>query len=267
MPTQPLISCVMVTADRHLLCRRAIKSYNAQTWANRELVVLDNGNEPMESLLSDLPYGQVVYRHIPNNSDTTIGELRNLSLEMVGGDLVVPQWDDDDWSAPDRLERQAATLDKEGADAVTLYATLMHVDDPAFFDHPFYGLLKGGVPPTIMHRRDDEVRFPELRRTSDTTYKNVWRSRKYHIMPMRDAHLHLRYFHGSNLWEQDHFLRRMRNTPKDLLAYGWHKFIRRNVLGHPRFRISDEARAAFDTYLAHSRECGIFDLSDGGGAG
>jgi hypothetical protein len=83
--------------------------------------------------------------------------------------------------------------------------------------------------------------------------------RHYHIMPLADAHLHLRYFHGENLWEQEHFIRRMRNTPKDLMAYGWHKFVRRNVLGHPRFRISDEARRAFEIYLRHSRECGIFD--------
>ncbi|MDE2996377.1 MAG: glycosyltransferase family A protein [Bacteroidota bacterium] len=260
MSSTPLVSCVMVTADRHDLCRRAIRSYAAQTWTNRQLVVLDNGVEPMESLLQDLPYGEVVYRHVPNNPDTTIGELRNRSLEMVTGDFVVPQWDDDDWSAPDRIEQQIGALEKYSADAVTLYATLMHVDDPEWFDHPFYGLLKGGVPPTILHRRDDEVRFPELRRTSDTTYKHAWMERTYHIMPMREAgHLHLRYSHGGNLWEQEHFLRRMRNTPADLLAYGWHKFVRRNVLGHPRFRITDEARAAFETYLAHSRECGLFE--------
>ncbi len=259
MSTSPLISCVMVTADRHSLCRRAVKSYSAQTWPNKELVVLDNGARPMDELLADVPYGEIRYSRIEQNTETTIGELRNISLEMVRGDIVIPQWDDDDWSAPERLERQFAALSVNEADAVTLYATLMHVNETEYFDHPFYGLLDGGVPPTIMHIRDDEVRFPELRRTSDTTYKNVWRSRNYHIMPMEDAHLHLRYFHGENLWEQDHFLRRMRNTPRDLLAYGWHKVIRRNVFGHPKFRISTDARQAFETYLALSRECGIFD--------
>jgi len=43
------------------------------------------------------------------------------------------------------------------------------------------------------------------------------------------------------------------------LAYGWHKFVRRNVFGHPRFRISTDAQRAFETYLSLSRECGIFD--------
>lgn len=259
MAHQPLVSCIMVTADRHLLCRRAIRSWVEQDWDNKELVVLDNGTEPMHSLLADLPTDRLVYRHVPNNPETTIGELRNHSLDMIRGDFVVPQWDDDDWSAPNRITRQMAALEAHHSDAVTLYATLMHVDAERWFDHPFYGLLRGGVPPTILHRRDDTIRFPELRRTSDTTFKHAWMQKRYHIMPMADAHLHLRYSHGGNLWEQEHFIRRMRNTPKDLIAYGWHTFIRRNVLGHPRFRISAEARKAFDIYLQHSRDSGIFD--------
>ncbi|MDA1027766.1 MAG: glycosyltransferase family 2 protein [Bacteroidetes bacterium] len=258
MPSKPLISCLMVTADRPELCKRAIISFNAQTYENKELVVLDNGKAPMQSLLENVPSSQLRYEYVQNNEATTIGELRNRSLEMVSGDVVVPQWDDDDWSAPQRLDTQYDALVKNEADAVTLYATLMHVDDPYFFDHPFYGLLKGGVPPTVMHKRDDSVRFPELRRTSDTHYKNVWRSRKYLILPMSDAHLHLRYFHGKNLWERDHFLRRMRNTPLDLVAYGWWKFVRKNILGHPRFRISEDARQAFETYLSDSQACGLF---------
>ncbi len=147
----------MVTADRHDLCRRAIRSWAEQTWDNGELVILDNGKTPMQDLLADLPSERIVYRHVENNPETTIGELRNRSLDMVRGDFVVPQWDDDDWSAPDRIERQMAALRRHNADAVTLYATLMHVDDPQWFDHPFYGLLKGGVPPTILHRRDDRL--------------------------------------------------------------------------------------------------------------
>jgi len=248
----------MVTADRHDLCRRAIVSYNNQTYPNKELIVLDNGIKDMRDLLQDVPKKELRYEYRKNNKDTTIGELRNQSLEMVRGDVVVPQWDDDDWSAPNRLDTQYKALVDNDADAVTLYATLMHVDDPLYFKAPFYGLLKGGVPPTVMHKRDDSVRFPELRRTSDTHYKNVWRQRNYLILPIRDAHLHLRYFYGKNLWEQDHFLRRMRNTPKDLLAYGWWKFVRKNIFGHPRFRISEDAKKAFQTYLDDSWSSGLF---------
>ena len=120
----------MVTADRPELCKRAIISFNAQTYENKELVVLDNGKAPMQSLLENVPSSQLRYEYVQNNEATTIGELRNRSLEMVSGDVVVPQWDDDDWSAPQRLDTQYDALVKNEADAVTLYATLTHVDDP-----------------------------------------------------------------------------------------------------------------------------------------
>lgn len=247
----------MVTADRPDFARRAIASFAAQSWPDKELVVLDNGSVPMRPLLEGLPPEQVVYRHTPRQEGRYIGALRNESLDMARGDFVVPQWDDDDWSHPERLTIQAEVL-LGGYDACALPGTIMHVDAPGFFLHPFIGLLKGGVPPTLMHRRDPGIRYPNLRRTSDTSYLGQWHARPYLTLARGTEHLYVRYFHGGNLWEETHFVRRMRNTPRDFLAYGWHRFVRRNLLGHPRFRLSTEAKAAFERYLDDSRHFGFF---------
>ncbi|RMH60681.1 MAG: glycosyltransferase family 2 protein [Bacteroidetes bacterium] len=253
----PKISCLLVTADRPMLCRRAILAYRQQTYPHKELVVLDNGQEPMEYLLQDLPHEDVRYLRVEKTPGQYIGALRNQALEAATGDLIVPQWDDDDWSHPERLARQAAVL-QEGYDACTLAGTLMHVDADPYFDRPFIGLLEGGVPPTIMHRRDATIRYPNLRRTSDSHYINSWSRLRYAILPPEQSHLYVRYFHGGNLWEQEHFLRRMRNTPRDWLAYAWYKYVRGDVFAHPRFRLSQEAREAFALYLADSVACGLF---------
>jgi len=258
MNRSPLISCVMVTADRHKFCSRAIAAFVSQSYSNKELVILDNGAAPMEELLRDVPDDQIVYRYATFSEETTLGDIRNESLDMVRGDIVVPQWDDDDWSARDRLERQFTILSDRGVDACTLHGTLMHLNDPSYFDKPFLGLLAGGVPPTIMHKRDDSVRFPSLRRSEDTEYKAAWQHRSYHVMPIADSHLYLRYFHGDNTWDRDHFMRRMRNTPKDLTAYVWWKYVRRNVFQHPRFRLSQDAARTFQDYLTDSRSAGLF---------
>ncbi|MEM9663753.1 MAG: glycosyltransferase family 2 protein [Bacteroidota bacterium] len=247
----------MVTADRPHLCKRALLSYQAQTYPHKELVVLDNGTRPMDELLGTLPSDEVHYMRVEPHPDLVIGALRNLSLEAATGPYVAPQWDDDDWSHPDRLTQQVAMLEA-GFDACTLPATLMHVDDPTYFDHPFVGQLPNGVPPTIVHRRDAEIRYPPLRRTSDTAYVNAWRDLRYAILPADTTHHYIRYFHGGNLWEQEHFLRRMRNTAFDLLAYGWYHYVRRDVRLHPRFQLSPEARAGFELYLEHSRQVGLF---------
>ena len=258
----PKVSCLLVTADRPTLCRRAIRCYRQQTYPNTELVVLDNGvRQRVEHLLEDLPAAEVRYRYVERTPDLWIGGLRNQSLDMATGDFVVPQWDDDDWSHPERLARQAAVL-QEGYDAVTLAGTLMHVDRPAYFDHPFVGLLDGGVPPTIMHRRDAAIRYPNIRRTSDTAFVNQWQARRYRILPYDDAYLYLRYFHGDNLWEVDHFLRRMRNTPKDFLLYAWYRFVRGDVFKHPRFRLTPAMRAAFRQYLDDSFRFDLFQTYD-----
>lgn len=253
----PLVSCLMVTADRPAYARRAIACFQAQTHPNCELVVLDNGRTPMEHLLADLPSERVVYRHVERSADTHIGALRNESLGMARGDVIAPQWDDDDWSHPTRITRQLAVL-SAGYDACTLPGTLMHVDDPAFFAHPFVGLLRGGVPPTILHRRDDAIRYPNLRRTSDSTYVEQWQKRRYTILSHGTEGLYVRYFHGGNLWEQEHFVRRMRNTPADFVAYLWARYVRRDVKTHPRFRLTPETEAAFRLYLEQSRRFGFF---------
>ncbi len=112
-----------------------------------------------------------------------------------------------------------------------------------------------------MHRRNATIRYPDLRRTSDTHYVEAWRrTGRYVILPPSESYLYLRYFHGGNLWEQEHFLRRMRNTPRDFLAYLWYRYVRGNEFDHPRFRLTPAMQAAFERYLQDSIETGVFDL-------
>ena len=254
----PKVSCLLVTADRPQLVQRALRCYAKQTYPNTELVVLDNGEERIENIVNafDLP-GEVQYLYVDRTPDLWIGGLRNQALDAASGAFVVPQWDDDDWSHPKRLERQVEVL-QDGYDACTLAGTLMHVDNPVYFHHPFIGLLPDGVPPTIMHRRDSAIRYPNLRRTSDTDFTNEWMERRYTILPKEESYLYLRYFHGDNLWEQNHFLRRMRNTPRDFVLYAWHRYVRGDVFGHPRFQLTDTMEEAFDLYLEDSAPFDIF---------
>ncbi|MFP4228402.1 MAG: glycosyltransferase family A protein [Salinivenus sp.] len=256
---EPTVSCLLVTADRPRLIQRALRSYQRQTYDALELVVLDNGEEPVKDIVEafDLP-GTVRYRYRERTPDLWIGGLRNEALDMATGEFVVPQWDDDDWSHPERIERQAAVL-QQGHDVCTLKGTLMHVDHPTYFDHPFIGILPDGVPPTMMHRRDAAIRYPNIRRTSDTDYLNDWREKRHAILPREDAYLYLRYSHEGNLWETSHFLRRMRNTPTDLLLYVWHRYLRGDVFGHPRFQLTEKMEAAFEQYLADSFRYDLFE--------
>jgi len=263
----PKVSCLLITADRPHLCRRALRSYRQQTYPNTELIVLDNGEQRIEHLLEEeLPDDDVYYRHVDRSPDLWIGGLRNMALEEATnmaleeatGTFIIPQWDDDDWSHPRRIERQVDVL-QQGYDACTLLGTLMHVDSERYFNNPFIGILPDGVPPTIMHRRDATIRYPNIRRTSDTDYVNQWREARYTILPRTDSYLYLRYFHGDNLWEKEHFLRRIRNTPKDFLLYGWYQYVHGDLFQHPRFQLTEEMEAAFERYLQDSFAVDLFE--------
>jgi glycosyltransferase involved in cell wall biosynthesis len=255
----PKVSCLLVTADRPQLIKRALRCYQQQTYEPLELVVLDNGTTPVRHVVDsfDLP-GEVRYRHVERGPDLWIGGLRNRALELATGTFVVPQWDDDDWSHPERIERQVETL-RRGYDVCTLQGTLMHVHDPDYFHHPFIGILPNGVPPTIMHRRDPDIRYPNIRRTSDTEYLNDWRQKRAAILPREASYLYLRYSHDGNLWGTDHFLRRVRNTPTDLLLYAWHRYVRGNLFDHPRFQLTARMRSAFVRYLEDSLRYDLFE--------
>ena len=246
----PLVSCLMVTADRRRLCRRAIRCYNRQTYPNRELVVADDGEQDLTLALDAVPEEELTHVRLPSDKDHVLGQLRNRALDAASGTLRA-QWDDDDWYHPERIERQAQVL-RDGHDACCLRGTLMHIDSPKFVHRPYIGCLPEGVPGTIMHRRDPDIRYPNMRREEDTAYLEQWKQKRYALLPPSDTHLFIRCFHGTNTWEKDHFLRRLRNSVSDALAYVWYRYIEGNLFQHPRFQLSEKDHHAFEQYLQDS---------------
>ena len=279
----------MVTANRANLARRAVQCYLQQTYPNKELVIIDDGQEDYAPVLADVPAGELRYIKLEPAPGQVLGTLRNRSLEEATGDFMA-QWDDDDWYHPERIERQAGVLmgnawakglssgDQEsaddgadegmgknesttaddGAEACCLAGSLMHVDHPEYFDLPYVGYLPNGIPGTIMHRRDDTIRYPSERAGEDTTYLDHWLAKRYQKLPASEAGLFIRCFHGTNTWEMNHFVRRMRNSPAKLLRYLFYRYVIRDLSKNPLFRLDEGVRRAFETYLTESRQLGLF---------
>ena len=251
----PLVSCVMITANRRRLCRRAVLCFQRQTYPQRELVVIDDGEQDLSELFTGLPPQQVTYCRIAKRAEATLGALRNLALEVAKGE-VIAQWDDDDWYHPERLERQLTAI-LAGHDACCLSATLMHLNHRRFATRPYVGLLRNGVPGSIVHRLDPRARYPDRRIGEDTAFLRHWLDRRYARLPATDAHLFIRCFHGTNSWTRKHFLSRLRNSVPDLIAYVWHRHIRGDLFAHPRFRLSDIQKLTFESYLDESKRLGL----------
>lgn len=248
----PKVSCLMVTANRRNLARRAIQCFLNQTYSNKELVIIDDGKEDYRPVLEEVPEEQVKYVKLKKEPDFVLGKLRNRSLEEASGDYLI-QWDDDDWYHPNRIQIQADILN-QGHDACCLSSALMHLDTEEFMDHPYVGVLPDGIPGSIMHRRNDTIRYPETRRAEDTVYLQEFMKLRYHKLDDSYNYLFLRAYHGDNTWEQTHFRRRIRNSPTALMQYIWHAVLKNDLFGHPRFNLHAKAEDAFRQYMEESRK-------------
>jgi SAM-dependent methyltransferase len=112
----PLVSCIMPTRDRRGFVPRAIACFLAQQYPHRELVIVDDGRDGVADLVPE--DSRIKYVRL-DGPPLTIGAKRNLAVEQASGP-VIAHWDDDDWSAPRRLDCQVRTLLDNGADVCGL---------------------------------------------------------------------------------------------------------------------------------------------------
>lgn len=247
------VSCLVVTADRRELLKRSLFCYKNQSHENTELVVVDNGEDTIKDLLSEFPAEELKYIRIEPSPENILGEMRNVSLEHATGEFITC-WDDDDWFHPDRIKIQLNVLLDEGADACCLTTSLMHLNNEKFLKHPYKGTLKDGVPPSILHRNDDSIRYPSLNRHEDTRFLKQWKKKRYTQLPSEYAYLFIRCYHGTNTWEQNHFVRRIRNSPASLIQYFWYAKVKGKLFDHPTFQLTEKQQEAFEQFLEDSSQ-------------
>jgi glycosyltransferase involved in cell wall biosynthesis len=108
---RPLVSCVMPTRDRRRPVGQAIVYFQRQDYPNRELVVLDDGQDPVEDLIPDDPR----IRYVRLDHEQLVGAKRNQGCELASGEIIV-NWDDDDWHSPTRISYQVDELERHGAE-------------------------------------------------------------------------------------------------------------------------------------------------------
>lgn len=101
----PLVSCIMPTADRRQFVPLAIRYFQAQDYPNKELLILDNGVESIADLVPADPR----IRYLRDPRETSLGEKRNAVCAEARGEIIV-HWDDDDWMASWRLRYQVGCL-------------------------------------------------------------------------------------------------------------------------------------------------------------
>lgn len=104
--TAPLVSCLCPTYGRWSILREALAAFLGQTYAPRELVILNQ--HPVPIVLAESYPGVRVYNE-DSASFPTLGDVRNRCLDLARGEYVV-WWDDDDLWLPTFLSRGVAGI-------------------------------------------------------------------------------------------------------------------------------------------------------------
>ena len=211
-----MISCLMVTLDRLALAKLAIRSYAEQSYPSRELVIVTDGEESFRSALTlyveelGIAGVRMIY---PGSRGLTLGALRNISMETARGEIIC-QWDDDDYSHPERLAVQARQMLAQAAGACFFTDHLQYIEPEgvlSWIDWSIDGRNKGLLqlaPGTLMMHRDTRFRYvesgPDARRGEDWLFMEA----VYGSIPVAAlkgvGYLYLYRYHGRNTFSRDH---------------------------------------------------------------
>lgn len=207
----PLVSCIMITgktSDRAPLARASLRAFLRQTWTNRELVIINDGDYAVLSSAEESQGGVDGYpvRELRVQPQRSLGELRNLGLATARGDWLI-QWDDDDWSHAERISQQMAFA-KPGC-AVVLRQQVRY-SFPSNTARQFAWRYPScrGIPGTVLHPRCAELSYPALARHEDTRFlqEHFPGSRTVVLENDEFPQLYLRFYHGNNTWDEQHIM-------------------------------------------------------------
>jgi len=201
----PLISCIMPTYNRRPFLPLALRCFLDQDYPNKELIVVDDGEDRVGDLAENLPG----VRYLSPASRLSIGAKRNLACAEARGEIVA-HWDDDDWYAPDRLRYQAAPIIAGEAEITGLEsAFVLEAAEGAFWTikpelhrQLFAGDVHGG---TLVYRREllsRGLRYPEVNLAEDAYLLRQAIGGGNRLLRLDNPGVFVYVRHGLNAWRE-----------------------------------------------------------------
>jgi glycosyltransferase involved in cell wall biosynthesis len=105
------VTAICPTYNRRQYVPCMLACFLSQTLVDSELIVVDDGTDSIADLIPDNP--RIKYIRLPIDSERRLstGVKRNIACEQAQGEFIV-HFDDDDWSAPGRLENQVSEIER-----------------------------------------------------------------------------------------------------------------------------------------------------------
>ncbi|MEO8380957.1 MAG: glycosyltransferase [Acidobacteriota bacterium] len=197
---EPLVTCIMPTYDRRPFIPAALRGFLGQDYPNLELVVVDDGTDPIADLLPNDP--RIVYVRLTEKK--SVGAKRNLACEKARGELIV-HWDDDDWYPSSRVRVQVEALRERGGDVCGSSTIYFHDrENRRAWCYRYSGSpVAWVVGTTLVYRREawSRNRFADIQVGEDSQF--VWRFPAQKVVDLRNPALCVAMVHHGNVSPKD----------------------------------------------------------------
>ena len=190
----PRVSCIMPTANRRQFVPLAVRYFLDQDYVNKELIILDDGNDPVRDLILDHP--DIRYYH--ESTRRSLGAKRNRLCELASGELIA-HWDDDDWYSSERLSVQVEIMRRTDIGLCGINR-LLYFDLNSRRSYEYHYRANSNLWLSMLcYWRSlwRDHRFPDVQVGSDTRF--LWSLDSNKMAIVEQDRLNVCFIHGTNV--------------------------------------------------------------------
>lgn len=202
----PKISCICVTHHHLTFLQRAVRCFQRQAYANKELIVAClSENTSVLEWLKHLQDPAIKILLFPSDSPLTLGEKRNAAIEFSDGEYWCT-WDDDDLHHPDRLTIQMGLLRGSEYKSAALSRVILHHAPTA---SAYISARRNAWEQTVLCERSLSLGNPLFRyvarqKGEDSSLLYQLKENDF-LLSIDRPDLYIYTYHGSNTFHREHW--------------------------------------------------------------
>lgn len=185
------VYCLMITGktnERYIFAKTAIMNFRRQKYKHKHLIIINEGNTKFEETSNDTTEIMI------NRRSMTLGDLRNIALELVPYNSIWTPWDDDDWRSDDYISTLYNVLITSNSEML-MYTSRLEYNMNTKFTWTF--ILKTGIV-MFFGFKDMSMKYKSVDYNEEHDLKKYLRSNKKCIIYNNDPNIYIRFVHKDN---------------------------------------------------------------------
>tara|TARA_Y100000389_G_C17465236_1_gene524882 strand:+ start:2869 stop:3570 length:702 start_codon:yes stop_codon:yes gene_type:complete len=174
---------------RREFAKVSIRNFKQQTYKNKHLIIL---NQSKNKLIKN-EEKNVLEIYI-DNTNKTLGEIRNISLQFVPPNAIWTTWDDDDWRHPTYIHHMTNEMRKRKVDFLMFTNRFEYNLNNKF---AFKMSLQTGFM-TFFSRYNPNIRYEHKSTSEDVKVKKYAIDKLNTSIYHNDAKMYIRMIHDDN---------------------------------------------------------------------